>query len=88
MAWEIEFTKSAERDLANLDREAQRRITRFLRERIVPTDDPRSLGRALTGKYAGLWRYRVGDYRLICDIRDQALVVLVVIVGHRRDVYR
>jgi mRNA interferase RelE/StbE len=88
LAWAIEFTKTAERDLSSLDREVQRRIVKFLRDRIAPADDPRKFGKSLTGKYAGLWRYRVGDYRLICEIRDDRLVVLIVVIAHRREAYR
>lgn len=88
MAWAIEFTKTAERDLASLDRAIQRRIIKFLRERIAPSADARSLGKSLTGKFSGLWRYRVGDYRLICEIRDEKLIVVVVVIAHRREAYR
>lgn len=86
MAWRIELTATAERSLSRLDRTAAKRITTFLRNRLA--EDPRSSGRALSGQLAGLWRYRVGDYRLICEIQDGKLLILVVTVGHRRDVYR
>ena len=88
MAWRIEFTATAAKQLAKLDRVEAKRITSFLRERVVIGDDPRSTGKALTGSLGGLWRYRIGDYRIICEIQDGALCVLVVQLGHRREVYR
>ena len=89
MVWRIELTATAVKQLGKLDRAEGKRITRFLRERLALTDDPRSTGRALTGPAVGAyWRYRVGDYRLICDIQDGVLCILVIEVGHRRGVYR
>jgi mRNA interferase RelE/StbE len=88
LAWRIELTASAEKSLSKLDRAAAKRITTFLRERLASADDPRSTGKALAGQLAGLWRYRVGDYRLICEIEDGKLLILVVTVGHRSDIYR
>ena len=86
--WRIEFDRAAVRDLRKLGVDAERRVLRFLRERIAGSDDPRRLGHALTGDRSGLWRYRVGDYRIVAAIEDQRFVVLVVTVGHRREVYR
>jgi mRNA interferase RelE/StbE len=71
-----------------LDRTAQKSIHHFLRERLSPSNNPRPWGRALQGEKRGLWRYRVGDYRLICDIRDEKITILVLELGHRKDVYR
>jgi mRNA interferase RelE/StbE len=87
-AWRIEFDRAAARDLRKLGAEAEERILRYLRERIAGTSDPRRLGHALTGDRKGLWRYRVGDYRIVASIEDDRFVVLVVTVGHRREVYR
>lgn len=87
MAWRIEIDKDVQRAMRKLDRQVAKRITDKLRE-ISQLDDPRSTGRALVGNLAGLWRYRVGDYRIVCDIEDGVLVVLVVDVAHRREVYR
>lgn len=87
MAWRIEVDKDVQRAMRKLDRQVARRITSKLRE-ISLLDDPRSTGKALVGNMAGLWRYRVGDYRIVCDIEDAALLVLVVDVAHRREVYR
>ena len=88
MAWRIELTDSAKKQLGKLDKAMAKRITAFLRERLAPLDDPRSLGKALTGPLGTYWRYRVGDFRIICDIQDDALRVLVVRIGNRREVYR
>ena len=88
MAWRIELAASAEKSLSKLDRTAAKRITTFLRERVASADDPRSSGKALAGQLAGLWRYRVGDYRVICQIEDGKLLILVVTIGHRGDIYR
>jgi mRNA interferase RelE/StbE len=71
-----------------LDRSAQRSIQQFLREKLRSTGDPRQWGKALQGEKRGLWRYRIGDYRLICDIQDERITVLVLELGHRKDVYR
>lgn len=88
MAWRVEFSRAARGDLASLDAIAQRRILRYLRERIATGDNPRRLGKALRGEQAGFWRYRVGDYRVICRIEDDASTVLVLAAGHRREIYR
>jgi mRNA interferase RelE/StbE len=88
LAWKIEISRTAERQITRLHPEAQRSILRFLRERVVPSDNPRQLGKPLQGEKRGLWRYRVGDYRLICDIQDERITILVLIVGHRKNVYR
>lgn len=89
MAWTIEFDPAAAKELRKLDPVAARRITAFLRERLAPLDDPRSLGEALRGQALGeYWKYRLGDYRVITRLVDQRLVVMVVRIGHRREVYR
>ena len=86
--WRVEFDRAAARDLRKLGLDAERRVLRYLRERIAGAEDPRRLGHALTGDSKGLWRYRVGDYRIVAAIEDDRFVVLVVAVGHRREVYR
>ncbi|MCG8344639.1 MAG: type II toxin-antitoxin system RelE/ParE family toxin [Chlorobiales bacterium] len=86
MSWTIEITKSAKKDLARIDKNDARRLVRFLHERVVP--DPRSAGKALKADLSGLWRYRVGRYRIVCEIQDTRVVVLVLRVAHRKDVYR
>lgn len=88
MAWTIEYTDTAREQLRKLDKPLARRIVDYLDERIAGPDDPRRMGKALSGPLGGLWRYRVGDCRVICDIQDGALRVLVVRIGHRGTVYR
>ena len=89
MAWRIEFHRAAERELEKLGRDAAGRILRFLNDRVAKLDDPRSLGEALKGsELRNFWKYRVGDYRVIADIDDGAVRILIVRVGNRRDVYR
>ena len=86
MTWRIEFTPTAARQLKKLGPENARRITKFLRENIC--GDPRGQGKALTGALREFWRYRVGDFRVLVRIEEDRLLVLVVRVGHRREVYR
>ena len=88
MAWAVELLKSAADALDKLDPATQQRIWRYLRGRLARTDNPRQSGKALTGSYAGLWRYRVGDYRLVCQLQNAQLGVLMVKLGHRSDVYK
>ena len=89
MAWAIEFSIEADRELASLDPQHAKRILKFLRERVAKLDDPRSLGKPLQETRLGeFWRYRVGDYRLICKIQDEVLIVLVLRIGHRKEIYR
>ena len=89
MAWRVEIDRAAVRDLGRLDRQAAQRILAFLHGRIAALEDPRSLGAALKGSRLGeFWRYRVGDYRIIASIEDDALRVLVVAVARRDKAYR
>jgi mRNA interferase RelE/StbE len=89
MAWRLEFGRQALKDLDDLDAAVRARILRYLRERVAVLDNPRQLGSALQGKtYTGLWRYRIGDYRVLAHIKDGAVTILVVEVGHRRDIYK
>ena len=87
MAWRIEITNTAKKQLAKLDRQVQSEILRYLRERINTDDDPRRFGAPLRKELAGRWKYRVGDYRLICEIQDTKLLVLLLMVGHRSTIY-
>ncbi len=87
MTWTVEFDDAAAKELRKLDRQAQREILRYLRERIATDEDPRRFGKPLSRELGGLWRYRVRDYRLICNIEDSELVVLVLRIGHRKDIY-
>jgi mRNA interferase RelE/StbE len=89
MAWRVELSADVDRELAKLDPQQRKRILKFLSERVARLDNPRSIGQALHGSRLGeFWKYRVGDYRLICKIEDDRLVVLVLRVGHRREIYR
>jgi len=88
LTWKVEWDDRARRELRRLDRQAQREILRYLRERIATEEDPRRFGKPLLREMQGLWRYRVGDCRVICGIEDDRVVVLVVRVGHRGQVYR
>jgi mRNA interferase RelE/StbE len=89
MAWKVELSADVDRELAKLDPPQRNRILKFLNERVARLDNPRSIGQALHGSRLGeFWKYRVGDYRLICKIEDDRLIVLVLRVGHRREIYR
>lgn len=87
MAWTVEYLSNSRRQLKRLDPQTSERIVRFMRERVSGVNDPYATGRALTGKWAGHWRYRVGHYRIICNMQQQTFVVMVVKAGHRSDVY-
>ncbi|WP_018947743.1 type II toxin-antitoxin system RelE/ParE family toxin [Thioalkalivibrio sp. AKL17] len=88
MSWTIEFDKRVEKDLRALDKKAANRILKYLAERIASADDPRRSGKALSGQLGEYWRYRVGPYRVLAIIEDEALRILVVRVAHRNHVYR
>lgn len=89
MVWRVEFATPALRELDKLDRQVGRRIVAFLHDRVVARGDPRGFGQALKGSELGeLWKYRIGDYRVIVEIEDRVLRVLVVRVGNRKDAYR
>ena len=87
MACTIEYDPGALRDLKNLDRQIQREILDYMDERVARAKDPRDFGKPLRASRFGLWRYRVRDYRIICELQEKRLVVLVVAVGHRITVY-
>ena len=87
MAWRIEISETAKRSLAKLDRTIAKRIALFLRGRLATASDPRALGKPLRGPLREYWRYRIGDYRVICDIQDAVVRILVVDLGHRKDIY-
>ena len=87
MSWVYKIKEHALKQLGKLDQETQRRIFAFMDERLAGTDDPRQWGKPLKGELRGIWRYRVGHYRLLCELQDNVMVVLVVRVEHRRSVY-
>ena len=88
MAWTIRYTETARTQLRKLDKQTAQRIVDYMDERVARLENPRDIGKALSGPLGGLWRYRVGDCRIICDLQDQVLCVLVVRIGNRREVYR
>ena len=88
MAWTIEFRPNARRELRKFDRSVQRRLLNFLEYRVLASGDPRQFGKALRGDKRELGSYRVGDHRIICLIEDPRLVVVVVSIANRREVYR
>jgi mRNA interferase RelE/StbE len=89
MAYNVELSAEVGRELGKLDGQQAKRILKFLYERVAKLEDPRSIGKALHGSRLGeFWKYRVGDYRLICKIEDDRLIVLVLRVGHRKEIYR
>ncbi|MCK5231926.1 MAG: type II toxin-antitoxin system RelE/ParE family toxin [Desulfobulbaceae bacterium] len=87
MAWRIETTETAKKQLAKFDQQEQKEILRYLRERIGTDEDPRRYGAPLRRELTGRWKYRVGSYRLICDIQDAKILVLVLMIGHRSKIY-
>ncbi len=89
MAWLIEFDPDALKDLRKLDKPIQIRLVGFLRSRVSGLTNPRDIGEALSGQKLGIyWKYRVGDWRIICGIQDQRIVIRVLRIGNRREVYR
>jgi len=88
LAWGIEWSDGAIKDLKSLDPKSVRRIRDFLVQRVAALGTPRHVGEPLVGNFKGFWRYRVGSYRVVCRLEDDRLVVFVVTIGHRRDVYR
>lgn len=89
MAWKIELSDVAKKQLRKLDKPTAQRLANFLLKRVATLSDPRSIGEALKGEQLGVyWKYRVGDFRLICDIQDNKLLILVIRVGDRKEIYR
>jgi mRNA interferase RelE/StbE len=89
LVWIVRLSDTAQKQLAKLDKTVAKRIYSFLRERVAALEDPRSIGEALTGsRFGELWKYRQGDYRIVVSIEDDVVQILVVKIGHRREVYR
>ena len=89
MGWTIELGDDAKSELAKLDKAVAKRIYTFLRNRLAKLDDPRAIGAPLRGSYLGsYWKYRVGDFRIIADIEDQQIRILIIRIGHRSKIYR
>ena len=89
MVWAIEFDEAAKKELAKLDPQVARRLLDFLTQRVISLKDPRSFGQALKGSKLGeFWKYRVGDFRIIAKIQNQKMIILVLRIGNRREIYR
>jgi len=89
LVWAIEFDEAAKKELAKLDRQVARRLLDFLKQRVISLKDPRSVGQALKGSKLGeFWKYRVGDFRIIANIQDRKMIILILRVGNRREIYR
>jgi len=88
LAWSVEISAFAQRQLRKLDKPVAARILDWLADRIEDCKNPRHFGEPLNGELAGWWRYRIGDFRVICEIQDNRLVVLALSIGHRREIYR
>jgi len=89
LVWAIEFDVAAKKELAKLDRQVAQRLLDFLTQRVIGLNDPRSVGQALKGSKLGeFWKYRVGDFRIIANIQDQKMIILVLRVGNTREIYR
>jgi len=88
LAWAIDYTQTARNQIKKLDRPVSKRILDFMDNRVAKQEDPRALGKALSGPLGPLWRYRVGDYRILCEIQHSAVRILVIRIGHRGEVYR
>lgn len=86
MNWSLNYTDEAFKNLEKLDKKIKKRILEFLQKRL--NGNPRLLGEPLTGNFKGLWRYRVGDYRLICEIKDNQLIIVLIRIGHRKEIYK
>lgn len=87
MSWTIKFHNKALAELSKLDKAVQKRILKFFRGRLQLHENPRPLGSPLTGALAGLWKYRVGDYRALCQIENKEITILVLKIGHRKNIY-
>ena len=85
--WKVLFSATADKQLTKLTRNVKSKVINYLESRVLKQNDPRSYGKPLRHNLVGFWRYRVEDYRIICEIKDQELVILVIELGHRRDIY-
>lgn len=88
MVWKIEYLKSIQKEVRKIDRTSQKKIREYLEGKVANMENPRDIGKALKGEMKELWRYRIGDYRAICEIQDKTITVLVVHIGHRKSVYK
>ena len=87
MGWTIKFTAKADKQLRKMDKGTQKLILNWIEKNLVDCSDPRAKGKGLTANRSGEWRYRIGSYRMICELQDEQLIILALEIGHRRDVY-
>jgi len=87
LAWTIDYSERALKSLKKMDKQNAKRILDFLEQRIAILEDPRTSGKPLKGDLGIFWRYRVGDYRVLCEIQDSKLVILTALIGHRKEIY-
>ena len=87
MVWSVEWDEAALRDIKSLHKQIQERVFDYIDERILPAEHPRQFGKGLSANKSGLWRYRVGDYRILCNLIDDKSIIQILAVGHRKDVY-
>ena len=88
MTWKIKYLKSLQKEMRKIPQNEQQRIKEYLEKKILPSDNPRQFGKPLKGEHSNFWRYRVGNYRIICEIEDVSITILVIRVGHRKAIYR
>ncbi len=88
MTWKIEYAESVQKDIRKMDAQQRKRIRDFVEDKVANLEDPRMLGKALTGSFSGLWRYRLGNHRIIVHIEDRDVRILIVKIAHRKEVYR
>ncbi|MGE0503048.1 MAG: type II toxin-antitoxin system RelE/ParE family toxin [Rhizobiaceae bacterium] len=88
MPWRVRFERRAEKDIERVGAQDRERIARFIRDRLASRDNPREIGEALSGPLVGLWKYRVGDFRIIARIDDGLITIIVIRIGNRREIYR
>lgn len=88
MTYSVETTARFNKEFKKIDKYTQKMIKAWIMKHLQGSEDPRAIGKALTANYSGLWRYRIGDYRLICQIKDRDLIILALTVGHRSDIYK
>ena len=87
LTWKVEFDNRARKELRKLDKSAQNRILKWVREELAIDKNPRRTGKNLRGTMQGLWRYRIGHYRIISQIKDELVIILIVRIGHRKNIY-
>ncbi len=88
LAWTIEISDTAKKQLKKMGKEDAKRIISYLKSRAAEGDNPRKIGKALKGNLSELWRYRIGDFRVICELQDNVMTILVLKAGHRKEIYK